>query len=189
MCFCKTKESKVLVAKRDLKVYKIGIYADDNSFNPFFYQAFEYQVNRIIFTKVKFTDIINWGFHSYINCELVPFYNSVNIYSCRKLMFCIAIPKDTVYTVHLGKFIVPKGATYCLNKNGEIVSDKLMYTGDYIEITTDKIYDTKELWKENQVKYLLIMAKPIKQYNLLYVHIVHLGVNYVVLLNHLRVIV
>lgn len=149
MCFCKTKESKVLVAKRDLKVYKIGIYADDNSFNPFFYQAFEYQVNRIIFTKVKFTDIINWGFHSYINCELVPFYNSVNIYSCRKLMFCIAIPKDTVYTVYLGKFIVPKGATYCLNKNGEIVSDKLMYTGDYIEITTDKIYDTKELWKEN----------------------------------------
>ena len=159
MCFCKTKESKVLVAKRDLKVYKIGIYADGDSFNPFFYQAFEYQVNRIIFTKVKFTDIINWGFHSYTNCELVPFYNSVNIYSCRKLMFCISLLGDTVY---LGEFIIPKGATYCLNKNGEAVSDKIMYTGNHIEITSDKIYNSRELWKEKQAKYLPIMVKLIR---------------------------
>lgn len=36
MCFYKTKESKVLVAKRDIKVYKLGTYADNDSFNPFF---------------------------------------------------------------------------------------------------------------------------------------------------------
>lgn len=145
MCFCKTRQSKVLRAKRDIKVYKIGTYADGDSFYPFFYQAFEYPVSKIVFTKVKFTDIISWGFHSYINCELVPFGNNINLYYYRKLIFCISLLTDTVY---LGEFIIPKGATYCLNKNGEAVSDKIMYTGNHIEITSDKIYNSRELWKE-----------------------------------------
>ena len=49
----------------------------------------------------------------------------------------------------IGEFIIPKGATYCLNRYGEVVSDKLMYTGNHIEITSDRIYNSKELWKEN----------------------------------------
>ena len=48
MCFYKTRQSKVLIAKRDIKVYKIGIYADYTSFNPFYYQVFEYPVNQIV---------------------------------------------------------------------------------------------------------------------------------------------
>lgn len=28
MCFIRTKESKLLIAKRDIIVYKVGIYAD-----------------------------------------------------------------------------------------------------------------------------------------------------------------
>ena len=143
MCFWKSKQSKVLKAKRDIKVYKIGVYADDTSFNPFFYQEFEYPVNQMVFTKVKFTDTIDWGFHSYINCELVSSYNKVNLYSCGKLILWVSLP-----TVYLGEFIIPKGATYCLNRYGEVVSDKLMYTGNYVEITSDKIYNSKELWKE-----------------------------------------
>ena len=145
MCFYKTKESKVLVAKRDIKVYKIGIYAKSDSFYPFFYQAFEYRVNQIVFTEVKFTDTIDWGFHSYINCELVSSYDKVNLYSCGKLILWIFLPTNTVY---LGEFIIPKGAAYCLNRYGEVVSDKLMYTGNHIKITPDKIYNSKELWKE-----------------------------------------
>ena len=50
--------------------------------------------------------------------------------------------------MYLGEFIIPKGATYCLNSNGEVVSDSLMYTGNHIKITLDKAYNTKELWKE-----------------------------------------
>ena len=145
MCFWKSKQSKVLKAKRDIKVYKIGVYADDTSFNPFFYQEFEYSVNQIMFTEVKFTDTIDWGFHSYINCKLVFFDNKVNLYSCGELILWIFLPINTVY---LGEFIIPKGATYCLNRYGEVVSDKLMYTGNHIEITSDKIYNSKELWKE-----------------------------------------
>lgn len=36
MCFYKTRQSKVLIAKRDIKVYKIGVYADEGIFKPFF---------------------------------------------------------------------------------------------------------------------------------------------------------
>ena len=145
MCFWKSKQSKVLIAKRDIRVYKIGVYADDTSFNSFFYQEFEYPVNQIVFTKVKFTDEIDWGFHSYINCELVSFDNKVNLYSCGKLILWVSLLRNTVY---LGEFIIPKGATYCLNRYGEVVSDKLMYIGNHIEITPDRIYNYKELWKE-----------------------------------------
>ena len=143
MCFNKTKQSKVLIAKRDIVVYKIGVYADEGIFKPFFYQEFEYPVNQIVFTEVKFTDTINWGFHSYINCELVSFYTKINLYSCGKLIHWISLQ-----TVYLGEFIIPKGATYCLNNNGEVVSDKLMYTGNHIEITSDRIDNSKKLWKE-----------------------------------------
>ena len=146
MCFYKTRQSKVLIAKRDIKVYKIGVYANDTSFNPFFYQKFEYPVNQIVFTKVEFTDTINCGFHSYINCELISYYNDANLYSCGKFMLWISLLADTVY---LGEFIIPKGATYCLNRYGEAVSNKLIYTGNHIKITPNKIYNSKELWKEN----------------------------------------
>lgn len=36
MCFNKTKESKLLIAKRDITVYKIGCYADEVIFNPYY---------------------------------------------------------------------------------------------------------------------------------------------------------
>lgn len=146
MCFHKTEKSKVLVAKRNIKVYKIGVYADNDSFNPFFYQSFEYRVNQIVFTKVKFTDVINWGFHSYLMCELVPTNNYVNVFSCTSFVLQISLLEDPVC---LGEFIIPEGATYCLNKYGEAVSDKLMYTGNYVRIYSDKIYNSKELWTKS----------------------------------------
>ena len=145
MCFYKTKESKVLIAKRDIKVYKIGVYADEDIFEPFFHSYFKYLTNQIVFEKVKFTNMIAQGLHSFLTCELVPFALDVNLYSCRNLICHLNLE---IYTVYLGEFIISKGATYCLNSNGEVVSDSLMYTGNHIKITLDKAYNTKELWKE-----------------------------------------
>ena len=149
MCFFMSDKSKVLVAKRNIKVYKIGSYANDTSFNSFFYQEFEYPVNKIMFTKVKFRDAIDRGFHSFITCEIVPFSNKVYVevyvYACTSLMYCLSL---SAYTVYLGEFIIPKGATYCLNSYGEVVSNKLMYTGNHVEVTSDKIYNSKDLWNE-----------------------------------------
>ena len=145
MCFYKTKESKVLIAKRDIKVYKLGTYANNDSFNPFFYKDFTYSVNLTVFENVEFTNMIAQGLHSFLMCELVPFALNVNLYSCKNLICYLSL---TVYTVYLGEFIIPKGASYCLNSNGEVVSDSLMYTGNHIKITLDRAYNTKELWKE-----------------------------------------
>lgn len=146
MCFYMTKESKVLVAKRDIKVYKLGTYADNDSFNPFFYKDFTYSVNLTVFEKVEFTNrIIERGLHSYIMCKLVPFGTDIDLYSCGNIIYSISVP---AYAIYLGEFIIPKGATYCLNRNGEVVSDVLIYTGKYVELKPYKQYNTKELWKE-----------------------------------------
>ena len=81
MCFYMTKESKVLVAKRDIKVYKLGTYAGNDSFNPFFYKDFTYSVNQTVFENVDFTNrIIERGLHSYIMCELAPFVTAMDLY-------------------------------------------------------------------------------------------------------------
>lgn len=160
MCFYKTRQSKVLIAKRDIKVYKIGAYADEGTFKPFFYNDFEYPVNQIVFENVDFTYMIERGLHSYITCELAPYATDMRLYSGRNFLYSISV---LIYTVYLGEFIIPKGATYCLNRYGEVVSDKLMYTGNHVKIHSGKTYNSKGLWKEKQVKYLLIKAKPIKQ--------------------------
>ncbi len=159
MCFYRTKESKVLVAKRDIKVYKIGTYADNGSFNPFYHNDFTYSVNQTVFENVDFTDMIERGLHSYIMCKLAPFATDMDLYSCGNFLYPLSV---LAYAIYLGEFIIPKGTTYCLNSNGEVVSDVLIYTGRYIKLEPCKTYDSKELWKENQVKYLLIMVKLIK---------------------------
>lgn len=145
MCFYRTEESKVLVAKRDIKVYKIGRYADNDSFNPFFYKDFKYPVNQSVFENVDFTDRIERGLHSYIMCDLIPYATDIDLYSCKNLMYSISVLLRTIY---LGEFIIPKGTTYCLNSNGESVSDSLMYTGNYVRVALGKTYNSKKLWKE-----------------------------------------
>lgn len=145
MCFYKTKESKVLVAKRDIKVYKIGVYADNDSFNPFYYDNFTYSVNQTVFEKVEFTNMIEKGLHSYIMCKLVPFAFAMDVYYGRNFLYSLSA---LAYAIYLGEFIIPKGTTYCLNNKGEVVSDGLIYTGNHILIESGKQYNSKELWKE-----------------------------------------
>ena len=144
MCFYKTKESKVLVAKRDIKVYKIGTSADNTSFNPYFYKDFKYSINQTVFEIVEFKNLIERGLHSYITCELIPSLFGTILYSCKNVKCWICFLKHETY---LGEFIIPKGAIYCLNSGGEVVSNRLMYTGNYILIEEGKTYNYKKLWK------------------------------------------
>lgn len=161
MCFYKTKESKVLVAKRGIKVYKIGAYANESTFMPFFYSDFNYPVNQLVIEPVIFADSIEYGLHSYLNCILYPVYPAaVDLYTQKNLRYTLSLLQ---YSIFLGEFLIPAGTVYCLNSNGEVVSNRLIYTGNYIKVQPDKKYDTKKLWKEKQVKYLLVMVKPIKQ--------------------------
>ena len=146
MCFIRTKESKVLVAKRGIKVYKIGAYADESTFKPFFYDDFDYPVNQLVVEPVIFADSIEYGLHSYLNCILYPLYPAaVDLYTQGSLRYTLSLSQ---YSIFLGEFLIPAGTLYCLNSSGEVVSDSLMYTGNHIKITLDKAYNTKELWKE-----------------------------------------
>ena len=146
MCFIRTKESKVLVAKRGIKVYKIGTYADESTFKPFFYSDFNYPVNQLVVEPVIFSDSIEYGLHSYLNCILYPLYPAaVDLYTQGSLQYTLSLSR---YLIFLGEFLIPAGTLYCLNNSGEVVSNRLIYTGNYIKVQPNKKYDTKELWKE-----------------------------------------
>ena len=146
MCFIRTKESKVLVAKRGIKVYKIGAYADESTFKPFFYSDFNYPVNQLVVEPVIFADSIEYGLHSYLNCILYPLYPAaVDLYIQGSLRYTLSLSQ---YSIFLGEFLIPAGTLYCLNNSGEVVSNRLIYTGNHIKITLDRAYNTKELWKE-----------------------------------------
>lgn len=148
MCFIRTKESKVLVAKRGIKVYKIGAYADEDTFIPFFYSNFDYPVNQLVVESVIFADSIEYGLHSYLNCILYPLYpDAVDLYTQGNLQHTLSL---SLCSIFLGEFLIPAGTLYCLNSNGEVVSNRLIYTGNHIKVQPDKKYDTRKLWKENR---------------------------------------
>lgn len=148
MCFIRTKESKVLVAKRGIKVYKIGVYANEDTFIPFFYSNFDYPVNQLVVEPVIFADSIENGLHSYLNCILYPLYlAAVDLYTQGSLRYTLSLSR---YSIFLGEFLIPASTLYCLNNSGEVVSNRLIYTGNYIKVQPHKKYNTRELWKENR---------------------------------------
>lgn len=154
MCFCKTEESKVLKAKRDIVVYKIGIVADENTFIPYFISNFIYTTDFIYQISPNFKrNIIAEGFHGYINIAL-----TVNVATAPVSVIIQKNTKDRptigIYSMineslYLGKFIVPKGTIYCVNECNEIVSNQIIYTGQYSNVWRVFDINLKELWREN----------------------------------------
>ena len=144
MCFCKTRQSKVLRAKRDIVVYKIGVKADKAIFTPYFMTKFSYIAGIKNTTDPNFNiSHINEGFHGYINIALtitVVTPVSVVIQKNTKNKPTISIYPTNNELLYLGKFIVPKGAIYCVNQLNEIVSNEIIYTGQYSNVW--RIFDT-----------------------------------------------
>lgn len=152
MCFWKSEKSKVLRAKRDIVVYKIGDFADKDTFIPYFMNSFTYKtgVQCRICPDFKGRSI-TVGFHGYINI-IVTSFKSHQLHAVIKknteqesLISIYSTLQDTLY---LGKFIIPKGAIYCVNNLNEIVSNKMIYTGQYSSVLKALNTNLKELWKE-----------------------------------------
>ena len=150
MCFNKTKESKLLIAKRDITVYKIGCYADKVIFNPYYITMYNYRRKTPVYEYVKFHENpIKIGLHSLLSLQ--------GIYDCvtGDMLF---FPNGNLYPivstnvlhnrVYVGKFIIPKGGIYMVNFYNEVVSNTLIYTGKFKRINTNKAFNVKELWKE-----------------------------------------
>lgn len=151
MCFWKSKESKILVAKGNIVVYKLGCFADSDIFNPAYNIDYCYYKNKIAKENIYFDDnILRDGFHSYITCivEVRNYtgYLFVEITSPNKCLDnVLLLGKNNAF---LGKFIIPKGSTYCMNIANEVISNSIVYTGIYTQLSDDTIINTKELWKD-----------------------------------------
>lgn len=151
MCFRKSKQSKVLRAKRDIVVYKIGNEANKNAFVPYFVGSFKYLTGIKCQTSPDFgSNLMTVGYHGYINIVITNSSISVSVVIQKntKDKPVISIYPSNYKPLYLGKFIVPKGAIYCVNKLNEIVSNKMIYTGQYSSVWETLDTNLKELWKE-----------------------------------------
>ena len=147
MCFIKTKESKLLIAKRDIIVYKVGSFADEVRFYSYFMTTYMYSRNDSMRECVDFDrNSINRGLHSLLSlqgiCDLrtkdMLFFSNGNLYP-----FIIT---NVLYThVYVGKFIIPKGSIYVVNYYNEVVSNTLIYTGKFKYINKNENFNVKDL--------------------------------------------
>ena len=138
MCFRKSEKSKVLRAKRDIVVYKIGEFADENKFVPYYINGFTYKTGEKYLRCPDFnSNSITVGFHGYINIIVTdikfPQLHAVTQKNTKQKSL-ISIYSTLQDTLYLGKFIIPKGAIYCVNDLNEIVSNKIIYTGQYASV-------------------------------------------------------
>ena len=151
MCFCKTKESEVLIAEKDIVVYKIGEFADKDTFVPYYVNNYTYKTGIQCQTCPDFKDdFIVIGFHGYINIRISErlYPSMISIYKNTKKKSQIHTYLTYGKPLYLGKFIVPKGAVYCVNDSNEIVSNQIIYTGQHINVLEALDTNLKELWKE-----------------------------------------
>ena len=145
MCFWKTKESKLLIAKRDITVYKVGCFADEVRFYSYFMTTYMYSRNNPMRECVDFNrDSINIGLHSLLSLQGVYssltkdmlFFPNGNLYPF--------ITTNVLYNhVYVGKFII-----LIVNCHNEVVSNTLIYTGKFKYINKNEAFNVKELWKE-----------------------------------------
>lgn len=123
MCFYVSPEFReVQVAKKAMAVYKISYsYFNDNhgkEFVPRFQYPFVYLKEKLVKRNVlrgkKYPTGhgINIGLHSYATSKIARERRS-------------ALRMSSVERI--GQFIIPKGARYLKNENGEIVSNKLYF--------------------------------------------------------------
>ena len=152
MCFRKAKQSKVLTAKKDIVVYKIGEFADEDAFVPYYVNNYTYKTGIQCQTCPDFKDdIIVIGFHGYINIRVSGrlYPHMISVYKNTKKKPQIDVYLTYGKSLYLGKFIIPKGAIYCINELNGIVSNKMIYTGQYASVRDISDINLKELWKEN----------------------------------------
>lgn len=150
MCFWKSEQSKVLRAKRDIVVYKIGYFADETTFVPYYMNSFIYNTGMQCQICPDFKrHSITVGFHSYVNI-IVTVIKSCQLHAVIRKN-TEQKPMITIYStfqdiLYLGKFIIPKGAMYCVNDLNEIVSNKIIYTGQYASVRDISDVNLKEFF-------------------------------------------
>lgn len=108
MCFHASKSAKCKVAEENIVCYKVLV--EDDLSAIYCYKFFKGKLNPTIDLNIKrartYMAIINKGYHSYKTIR-------------------IALHCGFAWD-HIGKFIIPKGATYYSNRT-EYVSDQIIF--------------------------------------------------------------
>ncbi len=147
MCWIEnTRSFDLQIANRNIEVYKIVSDANKQSCTSIV-KGFNYAVNTLYAIPTIESKVINpycekikieKAYHSYTGIHFI-WDSSYCIHNgatrCRDVLFgkrgiCIPFENDW----YIATFIIPKGATYIINTKGEIVSDKIRYTGKYIKL-------------------------------------------------------
>ena len=145
MCWtCNINKLKAQIAKEDINVYKIVRKADKEScvslFIGYTYYKNSIHPSRILEVRVgssySFAEIKE-GYHSYSSVNFVCDSIVPSIFGgCVKTIQCGN--SDRIFRVdnslYLATFIIPSGYVYFTNEEGEIVSNKIRYTGKYIKL-------------------------------------------------------
>lgn len=147
MCWIEAKNNiNVQIADRDFKVYKIVLDASKQSCKSII-KGFNYTVDTLYNISTIESKVIGpycekikieRAYHSYTEIRFIcnsTYYIHNGIDKCKDMFFgkrgiCILFENDW----YIATFIIPKGATYIINTQGEVVSDKIIYTGRYIKL-------------------------------------------------------
>ena len=151
MCWAeKLENTNIQIADRDIEVYTVDYKANKKSCKScvrgFMYEANTlYKMPSIELTKsyihrmysVISMIYIQEAYHSYTKIQYTfsRFYEKDSIYTGKRIIFgnqLTTIILDNPY--YVATFVIPKGSTYIINTKGEIVSDKIIYTGRYLKL-------------------------------------------------------
>lgn len=165
MCWVeRLTDVNIQITDKDIEVYKIVCKANKKSCKSCV-QGFMYEANALykipsielrksyMYRTYSVLSIISVqkAYHSYTKIQqtLSRIYSKGSIYENRGIIAgnqLMSIRLDNPY--YVATFVIPAGTLYCLNRSGEVVSNRLIYTGNYIKVQPDKKYDTRKLWKE-----------------------------------------
>ena len=147
MCWIEIKDNiNVQIADKDFKVYKIVLDANKQSCTSIV-KGFNYIVNTLYAIPTIESKVINpycgkikieKAYHSYTGIHFIcnsSYYIHCGATRCKDVLFgkrgiCIPFEND----LYIATFIIPKGSTYIINTKGEVVSDKIIYTGRYLKL-------------------------------------------------------
>lgn len=147
MCWIEIKDNvNVQIADKDFKVYKIVLDANKQSCTSIV-RGFNYTANTLYAIPTIESKVIDYyyrkikiekAYHSYTGIHFI-WDSSYRIHNgatrCKDVLFgkwgvCIPFENEA----YIATFIIPKGSKYIINTKGEIVSDKIIYTGRYLKL-------------------------------------------------------
>ena len=147
MCWIEIKDNmNVQIADKDFKVYKIVLDANKQSCTSIV-RGFNYTVGTLYAIPTIESKVINpycgkikieKAYHSYTEVHFIwdsSYYIHCGATMCKDMLFgkrgiCIPFENDW----YIATFIIPKGSKYIINTKGEVVSDKIIYTGRYLKL-------------------------------------------------------